>query len=131
MKQKIVIKVSMHCDKCRTKAMKIAAVADGRFTDHLSISVTSVAFQGEDRDRLLIEGDGVDAACLTESLRKKLCHATLETVEEIKPKEEKEEKKEEEEPAPCPIAYCHQPPFELVAMVPVSDPHPTSSCTIM
>ncbi|GLT83643.1 hypothetical protein SLE2022_019200 [Rubroshorea leprosula] len=122
LQQKIVIKVSMHCDKCRTKAMKIAAVADG---------VTSVAFQGEDRDRLLIEGDGVDAACLTESLRKKLCHATLETVEEIKPKEEKEEKKEEEEPAPCPIAYCHQPPFELVAMVPVSDPHPTSSCTIM
>ncbi|GLT57567.1 hypothetical protein SLA2020_305330 [Shorea laevis] len=122
LQQKIVIKVSMPCDKCRTKAMKIAAAAEG---------VTSVAFQGEDRDRLLIEGDGVDAACLTESLRKKLCHATLETVEEIKPKEEKEEKKEEEKPAPCPIAYCHQPPFELVAMIPVSDPHPTSGCTIM
>ncbi|GLT83652.1 hypothetical protein SLE2022_019290 [Rubroshorea leprosula] len=87
--QKIVIKVSMHCDKCRTKAMKIAAVAHDRFTDHdLSLSVTSVAFHGEDRDRLLIERDGVDAACLTISLRKKSCHATLATVEEIKPKEE-------------------------------------------
>ncbi|GKV38665.1 hypothetical protein SLEP1_g46554 [Rubroshorea leprosula] len=82
----------MHCDKCRPKAMKIAAVADDRFTDHdlslRNLCVTSVAFHGEDRDSLLIERDGVDAACLTISLRKKFCHATLATVEEIKPKEE-------------------------------------------
>ncbi|KAI3937238.1 hypothetical protein MKW92_051287 [Papaver armeniacum] len=29
MKQKIVIEVQMHCSKCRSKALKIAAVADG------------------------------------------------------------------------------------------------------
>ncbi|KAM7504345.1 hypothetical protein LguiB_003249 [Lonicera macranthoides] len=29
MQQKIVIKVQMKCEECRTKAMKIAAVAEG------------------------------------------------------------------------------------------------------
>ena len=33
--QKIVIKVSMHCNKCRTRALKIAAVADGMFNINL------------------------------------------------------------------------------------------------
>jgi hypothetical protein len=30
--QKIVIKVQMNSDKCRTKAMKIAATTDGTFS---------------------------------------------------------------------------------------------------
>ncbi|XWS08153.1 hypothetical protein CRYUN_Cryun41cG0055900 [Craigia yunnanensis] len=84
MKQKIVIQVSMHCDKCRTKALKIAAAADG---------VASVALHGPEKDKLMIVGDGVDAACLTSSLRKKLSHASLETVEEVKDKKVEDQKK--------------------------------------
>ncbi|KAK6229833.1 hypothetical protein QQP08_021089 [Theobroma cacao] len=117
MKQKIIIKVSMHCSKCRTKAMKIASVADG---------VTSVALHGPEKDKLIIVGDGVDAACLTSSLRKKLCHASLETVEEVK------EKKPEQPKPPTPILYCPQPQpqpqFEYFTVV--SEP-PPGPCTIM
>ncbi|XP_042967128.1 heavy metal-associated isoprenylated plant protein 47-like [Carya illinoinensis] len=75
MKQKIVIKVQMTCDKCRTKAMKIAAT---------SSVVISVGIQGPDKDQLVVTGEGVDSACLTVSLKKKLCYATILTVEEVK-----------------------------------------------
>ncbi|PPS13715.1 hypothetical protein GOBAR_AA06835 [Gossypium barbadense] len=74
MKQKIVIKVSMHCSKCRTEALQVAAVAYG---------VNSVALHGPEKDKLMILGEGVDVACLAEALRKKLCHATIEIVEEF------------------------------------------------
>ncbi|GKV43840.1 hypothetical protein SLEP1_g51089 [Rubroshorea leprosula] len=114
--QKIVIKVSMNCEKCRTKALKIAAAAEG---------VTSVALQGPDKDKLVIEGDGVDAACLTKSLRKKLCHAILETVEKIKPKEDK--KKEPE----CKFICCHQPQVDMFKVVPVYEPCQSGGCTIV
>ncbi|XWS51775.1 hypothetical protein CRYUN_Cryun11dG0012100 [Craigia yunnanensis] len=114
MKQKIVINVP-NCKKCRTKALTIAAVADG---------VTSVALHGPQKDELMIIGEGIDAACLTSSLRKKLCHASLETVEEVKeiPKE----------PATPPtldpiIDHC-QPQVEYYTVV--ADPSP-GPCTIM
>ncbi|XVF03689.1 hypothetical protein REPUB_Repub05bG0015200 [Reevesia pubescens] len=124
--QKIVIKVSMHCRKCRTKALEIAAVADG---------VTSVALHGPEKDKLMIEGDGVDAACLTASLRKKLCHASLELVEEVK------EKKPPKPPTPTPpppppppptpnsIVCCQQQPQVEYYRI-VADPSPPP-CTIM
>ncbi|XP_021287408.1 heavy metal-associated isoprenylated plant protein 47-like [Herrania umbratica] len=115
MKQKIIIKVSMHCSKCRTKAMKIASVADG---------VTSVALHGPEKDKLMIEGDGVDAACLTSSLRKKLCHASLEIVEEVK------EKNEEPPKSPTPIIHCPQPQPQFEYFTVVSEP-PPGPCTIM
>uniref|UniRef100_A0A2N9F7Q2 HMA domain-containing protein n=1 Tax=Fagus sylvatica TaxID=28930 RepID=A0A2N9F7Q2_FAGSY len=84
MKQKIIIKVQMTCDKCRTKAMKIAATTDG---------VNSVAIEGSDKDQLVVIGEGVDSANLTCSLRKKLCHATLLSVEEVKEKKARRETK--------------------------------------
>ncbi|RVW50117.1 Heavy metal-associated isoprenylated plant protein 47 [Vitis vinifera] len=68
MKQKIIVKVQMNCDKCRTKAMKIAAVEEG---------VISVAIEGAEKDRVVVIGDGVDSASLTCCLRKKLGYATL------------------------------------------------------
>ncbi|GMY30807.1 heavy metal-associated isoprenylated plant protein 47-like [Fagus crenata] len=126
MKQKIIIKVQMTCDKCRTKAMKIAATTDG---------VNSVAIEGSDKDQLVVIGEGVDSANLTCSLRKKLCHATLLSVEEVK------EKKPEEKPKPpaenpkpncicCPqIPVCYQyPPFPMSCEA-VYDPSP--GCIIM
>ncbi|EOY12104.1 Heavy metal transport/detoxification superfamily protein, putative [Theobroma cacao] len=126
MKQKIVIKVSMHCDKCRTKALKIAAAADG---------VISVELQGPEKDKLMIVGDGIDAACLTWYLRKKLSHASLEMVEEVKDKkvEEKKdagekdgEKKEPKSPTTL-VVCCPQPQLEYFAVVTEPNPGP---CTI-
>ncbi|KAM3743862.1 hypothetical protein ACB098_06G007600 [Castanea mollissima] len=77
MKQKIVIKVQMNCDKCTRKALKIASKANG---------VNSVAIEGSDRDQLVVIGEDVDSANLTCSLRKKLCYAALWSVEEVKAK---------------------------------------------
>ncbi|KAL5735784.1 hypothetical protein ACOSP7_030240 [Xanthoceras sorbifolium] len=73
--QKIVIKLQVQCDKCRSKAMKIAAVADG---------VISVAFEGEDKSKVVMTGDGTDAAIVAGRLRKKLGYADLLSVEEVK-----------------------------------------------
>ncbi|XP_059442237.1 heavy metal-associated isoprenylated plant protein 47-like [Corylus avellana] len=62
----------MNSDKSRTKAMKIAATTDG---------VSSVAIEGSEKDQLVVSGQGVDSANLTRSLRKKLCYATILSVE--------------------------------------------------
>ncbi|XP_022716596.1 heavy metal-associated isoprenylated plant protein 47-like [Durio zibethinus] len=96
MQQKIIIKISMHCSKCRARALKIAAVAEG---------VTSVALHGPEKDKLMIQGEDIDAACLTANLRKKLCHASLETIEEVKA-----DKKEPPKP-PTPIPCCCPQPL--------------------
>ncbi|CAL5016472.1 unnamed protein product [Urochloa decumbens] len=60
-KQKIVIKVQMTCDKCRKSALALAGSASG---------VQSVAIEGDERDQLVVIGDGVDATNLTSCLRK-------------------------------------------------------------
>ncbi|KAK7819296.1 heavy metal-associated isoprenylated plant protein 47 [Quercus suber] len=67
--RKLVIKVQMTCDKCRTKALKLAAGAEG---------VTSVAIEGDDKSLVVVIGDEVDSVCLTRSLRKKVGYATIE-----------------------------------------------------
>ncbi|XVE50789.1 hypothetical protein DITRI_Ditri01bG0191200 [Diplodiscus trichospermus] len=120
MKQKIVIKVSMHCSKCRTKALKVAAVADG---------VISVALHGPEKDKLMIVGDGVDAAELTGSLRKKLCHASLETVEEVKEKKDEKPKPTPSNPPNPVVLHCSQQP-QVECYKVVADP-PPGPCTIM
>ncbi|KAL6652573.1 hypothetical protein ACP70R_011498 [Stipagrostis hirtigluma subsp. patula] len=106
MKQKIVIRVSMPCEKSRSKAMALVAKAYG---------VTSMGIIGDGRDRLEVVGDGVDPVCLVKCLRKKLGHADIILVEEVK--EKPEEKKKPEEPKVeqlqywYPGYYCHQPPW--------------------
>ncbi|CAL5031558.1 unnamed protein product [Urochloa decumbens] len=60
-KQKIVIKVEMTCDKCRKSALALAGSTSG---------VQSVAIEGDERDQLVVIGDGVDATNLTSCLRK-------------------------------------------------------------
>ncbi|KAM1351585.1 hypothetical protein ACFXTH_005342 [Malus domestica] len=74
MKRKIVMKVPMNCRKCQTKALKIAAKVDG---------VRSVAL-GEEKDRVVVIGEGVDAIKLVKSLRKKFKAADIITVAEVK-----------------------------------------------
>ncbi|KAL6845829.1 hypothetical protein ACP4OV_024404 [Aristida adscensionis] len=108
MKQKIVVKVSMPCERSRSKAMAIAARADG---------VVSMGITGDARDRLEVVGDGVDSVCLVSCLRRKLGHAEILQVEEVKdkkPADEKkpaaaEEKKKLGEPTAQPLAV-HPPP---------------------
>ncbi|KAM3387548.1 hypothetical protein ACQJBY_010408 [Aegilops geniculata] len=116
MKQKIVIQLSMSCDKSRSKALTMAARAAG---------VTSMEITGDARDQLEVVGDGVDPVCLVSCLRKKLGHAQIIKVEEVKKPEEK--KKEEPKPAvlvnppqyyysPAPAGYYHHqyPPHMVV-----------------
>ncbi|KAM5585322.1 heavy metal-associated isoprenylated plant protein 47-like [Rosa sericea] len=125
MKQKITIEANIWCDKCRSKAMKIAAVEDG---------VKSVAFKGERSDQIEISGDDVDAAGLTGLLRKKLGYANLLSLEEITEKKvDKEEKKtsqdEQNTNSYSPIRgrrCCHHHEMELH----IYDP-PSGGCTIM
>ncbi|CAN4075429.1 unnamed protein product [Withania somnifera] len=75
MKQKIVIRVQHKCQKCQSKTLMIAAMSTG---------VNSVALEGEKRDKVVIIGEAVDAAGITSLLRKKVGHASLELVDEIK-----------------------------------------------
>ncbi|XP_021906006.1 heavy metal-associated isoprenylated plant protein 47-like [Carica papaya] len=126
MKQKIVIKVEVKCDKCRIKALTVAADSDG---------VTSMGFEGEGKDRLVVIGEGVDSVKLTERLRKKNVYATIETVEEVKPPKPEEKKEEKPLPAPPPSPPPPPPPcqpqFQLCEVV-YDDPYASNPrCTIM
>ncbi|KAF3964277.1 hypothetical protein CMV_011421 [Castanea mollissima] len=121
MKQKIVIKVQMTCDKCRTKAMKIAAKTRG---------VISVALEGSDKDQLVVIGEDVDSDKLTCLLGKKLCYASILSVEKMKPNEEESDDEKPEIPN-CTITTSY-PPFPRLCevVVLVYDPSP-SFCSIM
>ncbi|KAL6899684.1 hypothetical protein ACP4OV_006342 [Aristida adscensionis] len=79
MKQKIVIRVEMTCDKCRSKAMALVAATGG---------VDSVALAGDGRDQVVVVGDGVDAIGLTSALRKKVGPAQLLQVGDAKKKDD-------------------------------------------
>uniref|UniRef100_A0ACD5USB7 Uncharacterized protein n=1 Tax=Avena sativa TaxID=4498 RepID=A0ACD5USB7_AVESA len=110
MKQKIVIKVSMSCDRSRSKAMSMAARTAG---------VTSMGITGDARDQLEVVGEGVDPVCLVSCLRKKLGVAHIVQVEEVKdPKpEEKKEVPAVYPPPPCfpgPGYYHHPYPSQMV-----------------
>ncbi|MFS7929020.1 hypothetical protein Hanom_Chr04g00327671 [Helianthus anomalus] len=75
MKNKIVINIQTNCEKCRTYAMKEAVKASG---------ANSVELQGENKNRMVVIGEGVDAAALTKSVRKKIKNASLEIVQQLK-----------------------------------------------
>ncbi|CAN6268181.1 unnamed protein product [Urochloa humidicola] len=107
-KQKIVIKVSMSSEKSRSKAMALVARADG---------VSSMGVTGDGKDQLEVVGDGVDTVCLVQCLRKKIGHAEILKVEEVKPADKKPEEKKPEEKKPEPLPYWwyhnyyyHHPP---------------------
>ncbi|MED6214786.1 hypothetical protein PIB30_106705, partial [Stylosanthes scabra] len=68
--------MQLDCDKCRRKALKIAAQERG---------VSSVALEGDERDTLVVTGE-VDAVCLARVLRKKFKCVNLVSVQELKKK---------------------------------------------
>uniref|UniRef100_A0A0D9W5W9 HMA domain-containing protein n=1 Tax=Leersia perrieri TaxID=77586 RepID=A0A0D9W5W9_9ORYZ len=100
-KQKIVVKVCMPHESCRTKAREVAAKTSG---------VISLAITGDDKDKLEVVGVGVDVTCLVVRLRKKVGPADVVQVEEVKEKPP-EEKKPEEPPKPVPWCYPPPPPY--------------------
>ncbi|XXG72499.1 hypothetical protein AAC387_Pa07g1578 [Persea americana] len=116
MKQKIVMKVQMNCQKCRTKAMEIAACTHG---------VISVALEGDNQEKVVVTGDGIDPVNLARDMRKKVGHTSILSVEEVKAKEEKKQEKTEPKieyyhPCPQPIMYAYENVYD-------NDP----SCSIM
>ncbi|KAI6704741.1 hypothetical protein NL676_007703 [Syzygium grande] len=70
---KIVMKVQMKCGKCRTKALQIAAQADG---------AEFVGFDEEHRDQVVVRGKGVDAVEIVGALRKNVGMTRLISVED-------------------------------------------------
>ncbi|CAM0945489.1 unnamed protein product [Alopecurus aequalis] len=80
MTQKIVIKVQMSSDRCRSKAMALVAATPG---------VDSVALAGDARDQVVVAGDGVDPVKLTSALRRKVGSAQLVQVGDVKKEDEK------------------------------------------
>ncbi|KAJ6966179.1 disease resistance protein Pik-1-like [Populus alba x Populus x berolinensis] len=115
MKQKIVMEVSMNSSKHRTRAMKIAAVANG---------VNSVELEGT--DKVVVIGDGVDSVKLARALKKKFGHVMIASV-----KEEKEEKKEEEKDVLYwPYNYSHHYPAPLV-YEDICSPSQPPTCSIL
>ncbi|CAL9149111.1 heavy metal-associated isoprenylated plant protein 47-like [Musa acuminata AAA Group] len=127
MKQKIVIRVQMNCDRCRSKAMKTAVGNHG---------IETVSIEGEERDLLVIIGERVDSVALACSLRKKLHCADILTVEEVKEKEKEKEKeeekpkeKQEEDKKDVPLPHPVINPSYLPAYCVIFDPEP-STCSI-
>ncbi|CAO2046359.1 unnamed protein product [Urochloa humidicola] len=122
-KQKIVIKVQMSSDRCRSRAMALVAATGG---------VDSVALAGDGKDQVVVVGEGVDSVKLTEALRKKIGGAQLVQVGEDK----KEEKKP---PAAAAVpdypTWCYAPPPQPASWV--YDPYgyhtrqDSTSCSIM
>ncbi|XP_061984706.1 heavy metal-associated isoprenylated plant protein 41-like isoform X2 [Populus nigra] len=115
MKQKIVMEVPMNSSKHRTKAMKIAAVADG---------VNSVAIEGT--DKVVVIGE-VDSVKLAHALKKKFGHVMIVSVKE----EKKEEKKtEEKDVLYWPNNYFHHYPPPMVCGD-IYSPSQPPTCSIL
>ena len=98
MKQQIVIRVQMTCDKCRSKAMSLVAA---------TVGVDSVALAGDGRDQVVVVGHGIDSVKLTTALRKKVGHAQLLTVGEAKKPEEKKKPAAEAAAAASVVEYAY------------------------
>ncbi|KAF7009592.1 hypothetical protein CFC21_024108 [Triticum aestivum] len=101
LQQRMVIRVSMPCDKCRSKAMELAAKTTG---------VISIKIAGDYTDRLEVVGDGVDVVCLVNRLHKKLGRAVILEVEEVidkKPDPDEKKPKKCEQKSHVPALQCY------------------------
>ncbi|QHO13218.1 hypothetical protein HN51_070773 [Arachis hypogaea] len=105
--------MQLDCDKCRSKALKLASQEKG---------VSSVALEGDDRDQLVVTGK-VDAVCLVRVLRKKFKYVNLMSVQELKEKDDNK-CKQHNPSAPPSAPYCYYPVYYN------SHPSP-NNCSIM
>lgn len=98
-KQKIVIKLGIPNAKNRSKAMQLAS----KF-----VGVSKVGITGDGKDRLEVEGEGVDTVRLVNYLRNKVCRSA--DIVKVEVKDKKDEKKPEEPPYYCWPNYYYCPP---------------------
>lgn len=88
-----------------------------------------MAIEGEEKDQVVVIGEGVDSADLTRLLRKKVGYASIISVEEVKPKDGPEEDdKDDPTPMQWSSSYIHYPQNPMYQVV--YDPNPTG-CSIM
>ncbi|XP_062013856.1 heavy metal-associated isoprenylated plant protein 47-like [Rosa rugosa] len=115
--KKIVMKVQMSSEKCRTKALKIAAVAKG---------VSKVSIEPE-KDQVEVIGIGIDSMTLTMTMRKKVGHADILSIEEVKAEEKKPDGSI---PITCTTSYsyAHYPRYPTHYHVVREEP---TTCSIM
>ncbi|CAL5057455.1 unnamed protein product [Urochloa decumbens] len=114
--KKIVIKVEMPCDRCRSKALALVAATRG---------VDSVALAGDARDQLVVAGHGVDSVKLAGALRRKVGPAeVVQVATEAKKKDaggRGDDKKPPAAPAaaaiPAVLYYQYPPPQPPVGFV--------------
>ncbi|XP_057793453.1 heavy metal-associated isoprenylated plant protein 47-like [Salvia miltiorrhiza] len=98
MKRKIVIKLPMHNDKAKSKALKIVVAEEGV----ISVNI------GKEIDMLEVMGEGVDSVCLVKALRKKFCFADILSIEEVKA-----EKPPQTPPLPPCVLQWPPPPLPI------------------
>ncbi|XP_056177187.1 disease resistance protein Piks-1-like [Syzygium oleosum] len=141
--QEMIIQMAMHCDKCRSKAMRIATEADefrvfvcGKYIGN----VISVAIRGPHRDQLVVIGEGVDSAKLTRSFRRKFHTIAIVRVSNAGStrrgtgyysyddhEHEHHERVQQYSPPSCYVPYPQCPVYEAVHHA----PNPPSISTIM
>eukprot|EP01018_Ginkgo_biloba_P034313 Gb_38465 [translate_table: standard] len=101
MKKTVVLKVEIHCEKCKTRAMKTVAGVEG---------VESVAIDVKE-NKITVIGEA-DPVCLASKLRKFGCTELIsvaEKKEEKKPAEKKPEEKKPAEKKDPPVTYVYLP----------------------
>lgn len=86
-----------------------------------------------EKEQVEVIGDGVDSMTLTMSLRKKLGHADILSIEEVKADAKKEEKKAAVEPVPilwtpAGYNYVQYPQYPMHCQVVYDEP---SNCSVM
>ncbi|KAL3508943.1 hypothetical protein ACH5RR_028345 [Cinchona calisaya] len=134
MKQKVVIKLSMHDQKSRKKALKTVAGHTG---------VESTALQGQEKNQIEVVGEGIDAVVLTTLLRKNLGYAEIVSVSPVgqkKPDEKKGDDKKDDakktnKPSAPVIGSSHPDPYVYSGvpyqMYEIREPSYDTCCTIM
>ena len=88
-------KLVQTCDNCNVISIKFWLNCSSLIT----INVISVAWEGEGKNKVVMTGEGTDAATVTRRLRKKLCYAYLVSVEQVK------WNKDMQNPTPCSIIF--------------------------
>ncbi|KAF8715029.1 hypothetical protein HU200_027575 [Digitaria exilis] len=93
--------------------------------------VSSIAITGE--NKLEVAGEGIDFACLVKRLKKKLCHAEILKVEEVKDKKPGDEKKKPAGEHACPPSPCPWAGYHSALMTPLYcyEEPTSSSCHVM
>jgi hypothetical protein len=66
---------------------------------------------GDGQDRLEVVGDDIDTVCLVKCLRKKVGHAEILQMEEVKDKKTQEKKPEKEPEAVQQLPYYYHPGY--------------------